>query len=409
MSVDPSVPWAVRRILAPAAVLAALLGGPSVARAGDQVCQRVTDRTMSADGLLDDWRGFRGSRAGSGTDHSMLLRCAYDSTTLYVSLDVCDDRVIRVGRPDPRRSDSVAVRLRAAGARPLSLRVFPGTRGFKPRVTGKPRWATVADSLQPRGFSVELALPLRRIRGWTPTLPALSADLRFTDVDGGGQGRAGARFRGRLAFSGADAVFKSFLQATGLSRHKLRLDTMADVDLGRGAERVVAGGNVIGVISDSFAYMTLPVSSPADVLGVKVVNFSGTGRSQIVAHYRQRGNGSRELVSVWNLGDGDRFERLLTVEVRKQLGTNVIEDRWSLVPAGKRRKKRRHLRGVDLVVEPAQAVGFDESNYHEMPPTDAKPIELPWGESGGTLYWFNGDSLGGSEALPKKTEHRRRR
>lgn len=402
------VPWAVRPVLA----LVAALAAPSAASAAGHVCQRVADQTMSPDGMLDDWRGFRTRRVGSGADHSMKVRCAYDARNLYVALDVADDRVIRLGRGDRSREDSVSVRLGVPGSRAVKLRAFPGTRGFEPMVKGAPRWAAVADSLQPRGFSVEIGVPLGRIPGWTRTLPAISADIRFTDVDSSKKVEGGARLRGRLHFSETFAVFKSFLQATGLSMGQLHLDTLADVDLGRGAERIVAGGDVIGVLSDSFVYMKLPVASPSDVLKVKVVNFSGTGRAQLLAHYRQHGNGSRELVGVWSLGEGDRFEKLLALEVKKKLGESVIENSWSLVRTGEVRKQirgRQRPRGRwALLVEPGTAVGFDESSYHEMPPTDAKPIRLPW-RDGAAVYWFDGDQLGGSAELPKAKERKRRR
>lgn len=396
--------------LGTAFVLAMVAAAPSAA-AADHVCPRVADGAVVADGLLDDWRGFRPRRAGSGgANRSFDLRCAYDARRLYVALDVRDDRVIRTGRGDRRREDSVLVRLRVPGARATSIRVFPGTRGFKPRITGARRGVEVGDSLQPNGFSVEVAIPLAGLAGWGRTVPALAADLRFADVDAARRGvEGGARFRGRLHFSGAAAVFSAFLQATGLGRGSLRLDTVADVDLGRGPERVVAGGSIVGVISDSFVYMQLPVASPADVLAVKVVNFDGRGRSQILAHYRQRGNGSREVVAVWNVGDGDRFEKLLAVEVKKELGANALSTRWSLEKAGTLRPARRGTRGVDLVLEAEDAIGFTASSYNEMRATDAKPILLPWSEAPTMVYWFDGDELGGSAPIPERLRARRQR
>jgi hypothetical protein len=189
------------------------------------------------------------------------------------------------------------------------------------------------------------------------------------------------------------------MRTAQIGRQRFRLDTFADVDLGKGAERIISASDVIGVLSDSFTFMKLPVSSPADVLSVKVVNFSGAGRSQIVAHYRQRGNGIREIVGIWQVG-ADQFEKLLAVEVKKQLGDRSITNRWSIEPAGKYR--RGGGRGRDLVIEAGEAVGFDKANYREARATDANPILLPWGEQTSAVYYVEGGRLAGGEPMTRK-------
>lgn len=385
-------------------VLVGLIAWPGGAAAAGHVCQRVATGTIEVDGMIDDWRGFRGRDAGSGGDHAFALRCAYDDANLYVALDVADDRVIRTGRG--KRQDRVSVSLRAPGGRAVSVRAFPGTRGFEPKVS-KPRWIDVADSLQPAGFSIELGVPLRKLDAWSRTVPVLVADFRFSDVDSTSRGRDGsARFNGRLHFSGAVAVYRQFLKSAGLRGVRARLDTYADVDLGDGAERIISAGAVIGVLSDRFTFMKLPVASPADVLSVRVVRFGG-GRSQILAHYRQRGNGSREIVAVWQVG-ATRFEKLLAVEVKKELGNRSITNRWSLEPAGKYRRLRRgqRARGHDLVIEAGEAIGFDKDNYRESRATDAVPILLPWAEQTSAVYYLEGGRLTGGEPMSRRRRGR---
>lgn len=395
MTAATHVSTAVRAVVIAALAVAI---GSSDALARGQICQRVASETMEVDGLLDDWSGFRKQTVGSGADHSFALRCAYDDDNLYVALDVADDRVYRTGGA----GDSIRLRVRAPGGSWLTIQALPGTRGFKPKYSA-PRWATVADSQQPAGFSVEVGVPLAKLSRWSRTVPLLFGDIAFADADGSERG-GNVRWRGKLHFSGAVAVYRQFVRTTGIGRQRFRLDTFADVDLGKGAERIISAGDVVGVLSDSFAFMKLPVSSPADVLSVKVVNFSGTGRAQIVAHYRQRGNGTREIVGVWQLGSG-QFEKLLAVEVKKQLGDRSITNRWSIEKAGIYRKARR-ARGWDLVIEATEAVGFDEDNYREARATDANPILLPWDEQTSAVYYFDGDRLAGGEPMTRKRRRR---
>ena len=227
------------------------------------------------------------------------------------------------------------------------------------------------------------------------------------DVDrpGGKAGRVG--FRGRLQFAQSAANFAAFLRATGLSRGDLDVDVLADVDPGAGPERVVAGGTVIGVISDGFTYMSLPVASADDVLEVRVVDFDGSGRKGILGRYRQFGNGgSREVVAVWFAkGDGG-FEQAIAFEVGKAMGERSLRSDWELVPRGTLRGKGRRQRGKDILVHAAEATGWDEGSYREAPAPDVRPILLPWGDKPAELHYFEGTTAYTEEA-PRLRKARR--
>ena len=381
------------------------------AAAAEHTCDRVAKETITVDGMVDDWSGFRGRRIGKkSADRGLVVRCAYDAERLFVAAFVKDDKIIR-GRGKASREDSIAITVKAPGGKAITVRIFPGTRGYKPKFIGAKKWIEVAESLQEDGFSAELSIPLAKIPKWTRTLPALSGSFRFGDADKAGKGVSVVSGKLRLQFSDANAVYKSFLRATGLSRSDVTYDVLRDVNLGKGAERVVAGGNVIGIISDDYVFMRLPVQSASDVLKVRVVNFSGTGRGQILAHYRQHGNGSREVVAVWNINSSRKFERLLAAEVRKEQDGKLIENRWSLVRAGRLRAKpaKAKKRGYDLVVEADVAVGFNAGNYREMRSVDEDSILLPWSDDDSKIYVFDGDSYEGSEAMDAKKREKRKK
>ena len=97
----------------------------------------------------------------------------------------------------------------------------------------------------------------------------------------------------------------------------------------------MAGGRFLGVLTDSFAFIQLPLDSPGDLRRVEVIDFDGDGRSSLLAHYVERGGGgSREVVTVWRVNAAAELERALAFEVALELGGRVLHNRWSLVPAG---------------------------------------------------------------------------
>ncbi len=371
-----------------------LLGAGSAEAAGT-ICDQVGPDMFVVDGMLDDWREIRSFRAG-GDDPGFDLRCAYDDKNLYLSVDVRDKSMRRTGK----KQDHLKINLSAGGKR-ASLTAYPGYKGTPPKRRwggGKvPRWVEVEDTKQPRGWSLELAMPLARLDGWGQKSPALCAEVAYADADWDGEGIHPARFAGTLHFSWARGVYRGFLRAAHLSRSDIRLDTLAEVTGTPGRERVIAGGSVIGVLSDGFTYLTLPVSSPKDVLAVKVVDLAGDGTSALLAHYRQRGNGgSRDIVAVWYL-EGSNFSQILAVEVRKQLGDRVLSNRWYLTPKGKFRKGKHDKRGYDLVVEAGDVEGWDEDNYNEIPAPDVKPILQPWEDKTSAVYFFHGNVVEGGD------------
>ena len=59
------------------------------------MCVRVESDLFSIDGMLDDWPGInRGTKIGGRSrDRAFVIRCAYDETKLYISVNLRDDRV----------------------------------------------------------------------------------------------------------------------------------------------------------------------------------------------------------------------------------------------------------------------------------------------------------------------------
>lgn len=360
---------------------------------GGPVCELVEPGFVSVDGMLEDWRDIAGQRVGGlGRNASLSLRCAYDRERLFVALDVRDQDVVRQpGKATKRAEDRLGLRL-AAGGPAVELEVFPGVDGIEPRRrwNGRalPGSVEVEDTLQEHGWSLELAVPMKAIAGLGPAAPGVSARIAYRDADRDGKGRA-LEFSGSLVFRAGAEALRGFLGAAKLAPGDIRLDVTADFDGTPGVERVVAGGAAIGVITDGYAYMSLPVASPRDVRSIEAVDLRGDGTQSIVTVIRQHGNGgSRDLLMVWGVAGRGRFERILAVEVRKQLGARKLRNSWSLVPAADGRKG-----GHDILVEvgPDDVRGWSADSFQEIPAPDVRPILQPWGEETAVRFAFEGN------------------
>ncbi len=389
-----------------------------VAHAKGVVCEHVQDDMFSVDGMSDDWESFAPTSFGRGSDASVQMRCGYDAKKLYVALTVKDDRIVRSKKARANSEDRVMVSLSSGTGKPLRFGVLPGAERIPRKALRVPSFVELEDSRQPSGFFVEFAIPMGKIAGWSPSLPYLAGALQFHDVDtSSGKAQSVVGMKGKLHFSEAAETYKSFMRATGLKNRDVRLDKLVDIDPGEGAERVIVGGKVMGVLGTSFSYMGLPISNASDLLSAKVVDFDGAGRSAVVTELRQHGNGgSRDVVVVWFADGNGSFQPSITIETRKQRGDAFIQNTWALVPRGlhrgaegngKKRRKRRpakSVRGFDLLMQVGEVSGFTKQTFREAPAPDAKGILLPWNEQQSAVYYLEGTvGYGGNPAtnLPK--------
>jgi len=391
----------VRAALVAAPVLA-VVAGSSTAQAG-YICQAVEPGVIAIDAMLDEWRGLddRGplARGRRDRDASWELRCAFDGANLYVAVRVRDERIIRSGRRGGSEGgdDALQLALRAgAGLSAGTMTFQPGTRGVRARKSGGDG-ARVDDSLAEGGWQLELGVPLDHIPGWGRSTPLLLGEVSYADVDQpGGAVESRLRFASGLHFSSHVPALRSFLAHARLSIFDLKLDALAEVDGLPGTERVVAGGRFLAVLSDSFGFVELPLSSATDLERVELIDFDGDGRSSILTHYRQRGGGgSREVVTVWTGAAGGALERALAFEVALELGRRRLTNRWSLVPAGQHRSERTGRPGrLDILVEvgPQDNAGWDVPSFARITPSpDTRPILTPWSDKRAVVYYFDGE------------------
>ena len=401
------------KLLATTTLLAAaLLAFASDAHARGAICDHVQEDEFSIDGLTDDWPHIKGVVYGSGRDAKVELKCAYDATNLYMLVNVADERLIRTKKANAKKEDRIQFSLGVGKSKPLKFTLLPGSLRAPRKAISVPSGIEIEDSLQDQGFSVELAIPLRKFKNWSATVPYLQGSVRYFDSDLPSDKKAQSvvGLKGRVHFSDAVETYRTFMRTTGLKNRDIRMDRLVDADPGLGPERVILGGKVLGVVGTSFNYMTLPIADAKDLITCAVVDFDAGGRYAVITQLRQFGNGgSRDIVIVWYAqGDGS-FKPALTFETRKEMGSNLMANTWSLEPRGKyreaegvpgkgKRKRKYKLKpGKDIVVRVGEVVGFDASNYREAPAPDAQGILLPWGEQQSAVHYFDGTSALGGE------------
>jgi hypothetical protein len=363
------------------AVLVALLMLCGRAEAAAIRCDNIETTDFVIDGLLDDWKTAVLAHVGVPTDGAIELRCAWDGTALALALEIADDRVVRVRGKGHEDHVDVAI---SAGGKPLAITVYPGNSIAKSKYLAPPKIA-IGDSLQPKGFSIELRVPADRLAGFSPSTPSLELHIVFHDSDAATGGHdTDLELATTIELGDRKDLLDDFLKTVKLRKSDIRLDTLAELDLDRrGKERLVAAGTVIGVLTDQFAFVSLPAAKPADIREVKLLPLGPRGQQVVSAVVRQSGNGgSRELLMLWTVWSG-QLQPLVEIEVRKELGKDVLECGWRIV-AGKK---------PELWVEPKPAIGFTAETWNEVPASDVDGIVLPWDKAkGGVAY-----SLAGAE------------
>jgi hypothetical protein len=366
-------------------IAAVLVASATRAQANSAVrCDDLSTADLAIDGLLDDWPKAVLTRAGSSPDGEVALRCSWDGTAFALSLDIKDDRVIRV-RSGKAHEDHVTIRL-AAGGKPVAIDAYPGNAMAKARIT-KPGKVAVADSLQPKGFSLEVKIPASAITGLSGSTPSLDLDIVFHDSDQAtGGDDTDIALPLTIELGDRKDLLDDFLQSVRLKRGDVRLDQLANLDPDRrGNERIVAGGTVIGVLTDQYAFVSLPAASAAEVKKVELLALGTGGFKVVSAIVRQGGNGgSRDLLMLWTVWSG-QLQPLGQIEIRKVMGTNTLEASYKLT---------KGKRGPELWVEPKPAVGWTAETWNEEPATDADPMVLPWDTvKGGVAYSLRGKEL----------------
>lgn len=198
-----------------------------------------------------------------------------------------------------------------------------------------------------------------------------------------------------------DRVYALYKRDRGVSGGKPRFDFVTDVAGDTGTERVVIHDRDIVVFGKgfrggtSYAFITVGVSDPKDILDASARDVTGDGKAEIILRAVMRAKASKALggdtvdryAFLVYAVQGDKLVRIFGAETGRALGKNRILGTVALEPGS---------RGMTVTLRPGRAIGWTEQTYPFPPDTTAagglEPLLLPW-SSEKRSYRFDGNTF----------------
>jgi hypothetical protein len=350
----------------------------ATARAADLPCGPAEKDTVQLDGLLDDWKDVEGIDAGGRDPNlSFTLKCNVDPTALWLVIEVRDNYFVRTAAGKPGE-DHISLKL---GAQKMTL--FPGDQAaIKDKLVAPIKGMRIAAALQPKGWAVEVGVPLKSIPGWKPGMPNLpfSVEVHDSDSKSALKIERSVDSTGQILFAEGESSLDAFLKESKLKRGDIFFDR--PITLGRSAgARLIMAGKYMAAISDGYVYMELPFRDRKDLKEARVIDLAGDRRGALVLQFTERSSsGARDVIAVYRFTE--RVTRVFAAETGKSQGNSRIVSKVSYAKRGA---------ATDILIEAGSATGFTKENYQESPAEDMIPVLLPWGDDKKARYQFRGD------------------
>ncbi|HEY3253985.1 MAG TPA: hypothetical protein VGJ91_08565 [Polyangiaceae bacterium] len=198
-----------------------------------------------------------------------------------------------------------------------------------------------------------------------------------------------------------DRVYALYRKDRGVGGGKPSFDFVTDVAGDRGPERVLVHGKDLVVFGKgfrqglSYAFITIGVTDPKDVIDVTARDLTGDGKAEIIVRAVLHAKASKALggdiverraLMVYGIKD-DALARVFAAETSRAVGDNEVLGAVAFEP-GKR--------GLDIELRPARALGWTEKSYPFPPDTTTagglEPLLLPWGDAGKRRYHWDGNA-----------------
>ncbi|MDX2053060.1 MAG: hypothetical protein SFV15_11755 [Polyangiaceae bacterium] len=197
-----------------------------------------------------------------------------------------------------------------------------------------------------------------------------------------------------------DRVYGLYRNDRKVGRKKPNFDFVANVAGDARPERVLVHGSDLVVFGKgflegkSYAYITIGVADPKDILSVTAQDVTGDKIAEVVVRAQLQAKASkalggdvvtREALFVYRI-TGGKLGRIFGAETARSLGKDRVAGKVSFVQQGKR--------GV-IQLLPGRAQGWTEKTYPF--PEDRgsagglEPLLLPWGERESLRYVFDGE------------------
>lgn len=287
--------------------------------------------------------------------------------------------------------------------RKASIEVAQGkAQGFDPASYREPTLEGVPSALLPwesvksRTFRWQGAgLTAVGETSWTPRLKPARPDQAGASIDA--RAKAPPPPRPPTADELLDRVYALYRQDRRVGKSAPRFDFVTDVVEDETPERVLVHGKDIVVFGKgfkkglSYTFITVGVKEPEHILDVTARDLVGDGKAEIIVRCLLPTQTSKELggevvnreaLYVYKVL-GDQLTRIFAAETGRALKKNRIVGAVAFTPSGA---------GLDIVLRPGRAIGWNQSNYPFPEDTQAaggvEPLLLPWGEQTPRTYSF---------------------
>jgi hypothetical protein len=198
-----------------------------------------------------------------------------------------------------------------------------------------------------------------------------------------------------------DRVYALYRKDRGVGGGRPSFDFVTDVAGDLGPERVLVHGKDLVVFGKgfrqglSYAFITIGVTDPKDILDVTARDFTGDGKAEIIVRAVLHAKASKALggdmverraLMIYGIKD-DALARVFAAETSRAVGDNEVLGAVAFQP-GKR--------GLEIELRPARALGWTEKSYPFPADTTTagglEPLLLPWGDSGKRRYHWDGSA-----------------
>lgn len=199
-----------------------------------------------------------------------------------------------------------------------------------------------------------------------------------------------------------DRVYALYRKDRGVGGGKPSFDFVTDVTGDRTPERVLIHGKDIVVFGKgfrggtSYAFITVGVGDPKDIVDVTARDLTGDGKAEIVVRAVLHAKASKALggdmverraLMIYGIKD-DALVRVFGAETSRAVGDNQVLGAVAFEP-GKR--------GTEIELRPLRALGWTEKSYpfpqDTTPAGGLEPLLLPWGDAGKHSYHWNGSAF----------------
>jgi hypothetical protein len=397
-------------------VAALVWAGAAAAEQKPMTADLVDGSKMRIDGLLHDWSGtpIDLNQAVKGSSRARVsAMLGYDETTLYVGLEIKDDKLVR---------DDAATLMLAFPARDRSYSSYevklvpgqPGKTAGSVKVNGaSPGGAKIVEAPMEGGLTVEASIPWAAFKAAARVRVGLRAELRYADYGAPGQlrgvvgtpGGASASSWPRLLTEPEQALKSNLLDAKDLK--KADFFALGDVAGDSMLEAVAIYGGFLTVVGPhyregkQFYFGDLSVPDASHITRFELRDADGDGKDDIILQKRDGGEKYREIFEIRRVGSDEVPVPVFQHEVGIVTGDGKITNQVELKPEG---------RGLAVVISRGEAEGFDEATYREPRQGQIPNALFPWDAVESRTFQFSGsrfeatkETKGKAHKGPKKS------